>query len=156
MGLDTYAMQRGADGKWEVAPDGPFDGLELCGGLCSGGAGSSSIRGKVYAHVVQAATGESLYQERIAPETVAQMARLLRAAVEEGQRTGTRAGAREVAGLDEQGRLELDERGRLRMETLELAVLEVAGEEIAAGEAEDLARWFEVCADRGYAVEGWW
>jgi hypothetical protein len=156
MGLDTYATQRGADGQSEVAPDGPFDGIELCGGICSGGAGSSSIRGKVYAYVVQAATGESLYQERIEPETVAEMARLLRTAVGEAQRTGARAGAREVASVDEQGRLQLDEGGRLRMETLELGMLDVAGEEIAAAEAEDLARWFEVCAERGYAVEGWW
>jgi hypothetical protein len=35
-------------------------------------------------------------------------------------------------------------------------VLDVAGEAIHAQEAEDLARWFEVCAEHGYAVEGWW
>jgi hypothetical protein len=156
MGLDTYATQRGAGGRWKVAPDEPFDGIELCGGICSGGQDSSSIRGKVYDHVVRAATGESLYQERITPETVAEMARLLRAAVEEAQRTGTSSGAREVAEVDEQGRLELDEHGRLRMETQEIAVLDVAGQELPAGEAENLARWFEVCADHGYAVEGWW
>jgi hypothetical protein len=42
------------------------------------------------------------------------------------------------------------------MESEEIAVLDVAGEEIDAREAEDLARWFEVCAERGYPVDGWW
>lgn len=156
MGLDTYATERRADGSWEAAPDERFERLELCGGICSGGAGSSSIRGKVYAHVVLAATGESLYQERIEPEAVRELARRLRAAVEDGKRVGARAGEREIGRTDEQGRPELDARGRLRIDTHKIAVIEVAGEEIHAGEAEDLAQWFEVCADQGYAVEGWW
>lgn len=42
------------------------------------------------------------------------------------------------------------------METEEIPVLDVAGCKIHAGEAEDLARWFEVRAERGYAVEGDW
>jgi len=106
--------------------------------------------------VVRAATGESLYQERIEPERVAQMARRLRAAVEDAKRAGLRAGDRELGVLDEQGRPELDEHGRLRIETEEIPVLDVAGEEIHAEEADDLAQWFEVCAERGYAVEGWY
>ena len=156
MGLDTFATVRGADGEWTPAPDEPFAGIHLVGGVFSGGAGSSSMRGKVYANVVGAATGESLFQERIEPAAVAEMARRLRAAVEVAQRTGTRAGEREVGALDENGRLQLDEPGGLRMESEEIAVLDVAGEEIDAQEAEALARWFEVCAERGYAVEGWW
>lgn len=156
MGLDTYAMQRGSDGEWEVAPDEPFDGLELCGGICSGGSGSSSIRGKVYAAVLMAATGESLYEEHIEPERVAKMARRLRAAVEEAKRAGMRADERELGVLDERGVPELDGQGRLRMEIEEIAVLDVASEEIHAQEAEDLARWFEVCAEHGYAIHGWW
>ena len=156
MGLDTYAMQRGAEGDWEVAPDEPFDGIQLCGGLCSGGQDSSSIRGKVYELVVRAATGESLYQERIEPERVAAMARRLRVAVEDAKRVGTRAGNRELGVLDEQRQPKLDEHGRLRMETEEIPTLDVAGEEIYAHEAEDLAQWFEVCAERGYAVAGLW
>jgi hypothetical protein len=156
MGLDTFATVRGADGEWKPAPDEPFAGIHLVGGMYSGGAGSSAMRGKVYANVVQAATGESLFQERIEPAAVAEMARRLRAAVEAAKRAGTRAGEREVGALDEEGRLQLDERGRLRMESEEIAVLDVAGEEIDAREAEHLARWFEVCADRGFAVEGWW
>jgi hypothetical protein len=155
MGLDTYATELGADGKWHPAPDEPFAGIHLVGGMFSGGAGSSSMRGKVYANVVRAATGESLYEERIDPDRVARMAGRLRAAVEEAKRAGARTGERELGVLDEQGQPALDEHGRLRMETEEIAVLDVAGEEIHAREAEDLARWFEVCAERGYAVEGW-
>lgn len=132
MGLDTYATQRGADGDWEVAPDEPFDGIQLCCGMCSGGQDSSSIRGKVYEQLVLAPTGESLYEERIEPARMAEMAIRLRAAVDEARTAGPRTDA---DGFE---------------------VLEVAGHEINPGEAEDLARWFEVCAERGHAVEGWW
>ena len=118
MGLDTIATTQRDDGNWEPAPDEPFEGLELGGGMYSGGSSSSSIRGKVYAELVEEATGESLYQERIEPARVTGLARRLRAAVDEAKRNGT---------------LEIDPQ-----------------------EAEDLARWFEVCAERGYAVEGWW
>src|SRR6266511_4140340 len=118
MGLDTFAMTRRKDGEWEPAPDEPFEGLRLCGGMYSGGADSSSIRGKVYAELVQGATGESLYQQRIEPERVAEMARRLRVSIDEAKREGT---------------LEIDPE-----------------------EAEDLARWFEVCAEHGFAVKGWW
>lgn len=156
MGLDTYAMLAAQDGEPHTAPDEPFAGLKLCGGMYSGGAGSSSIRGKVYDEVVLEATGESLYQERIEPETVAEMARRLRAAVDEAKRAGVRPGEREVGSLDEQGVPRLDERGNVRLEPEEIPMLEVAGCEIHAGEAEDLARWFEVCAEHGYAVGGWW
>jgi hypothetical protein len=148
MGLDTYAMLRRPDGEWDVAPDEPFAGLHLVGGMYSGGAGSSSIRGKVYSEVLLEATGESLYQERIEPEKVVEMARLLRAAVEEAKRAGARSGRREIG--------ELDERGGFRTVTKKIPVLDVAGEEIEAKEAEDLARWFEVCAKHGYAVAGWY
>ena len=156
MGLDTYATALDPGGEWHMAPDEPFEGLQLCGGMLSGGAGSSSIRGKVYADVVLEATGENLYQERIEPETVAEMARSLRAAVEEAKRSGTSTGERRVGSLDDQGLPALDEHGDLRLDTEAIPVLEVAGCEIHAGEAQDLARWFEVCAERGYAVQGSW
>lgn len=156
MGLDTFATTQRADGAWELAPDEPFEGIKLCGGMYSGGADSSSIRGKVYVAMVSGATGESLYEERIEPARVAEMARRLRAAVEEAKRHGTRVSLREDAALDAEGRLQLDERERLVTEDVEVVVLDVAGEEIAAREAEDLARWFEICAGRGYAVEASW
>lgn len=60
------------------------------------------------------------------------MARRLRAAVEQAKAAGTRLDAEEAP------------------------VLDVAGCEINAGEAEDPARFFEVCVDRGYAILGWW
>jgi hypothetical protein len=123
--------------------------------MYSGGADSSSIRGKVYAEVVEAATGESLYQKRIEPEAVADMARRLRAAVDEAKRAGARPGKQKLAALDESGRPQLDEEGKIRIETLEVLVLDVSGVEIDPEEAEDLARWFEVCAERGYGVEAW-
>ena len=76
MGLDTFAVLSGKDseGKRSNAPDGNFVGIRLCGGMCSGGSSSSSMRGKVYAGIVEEATGESLYEEYIEPETVAEMA----------------------------------------------------------------------------------
>jgi hypothetical protein len=147
MGLDTYAKELGADGKWHSAPDEPFAGIRLVGGVFSGGTGSSSMRGKMYENVVYAATGESLYQERIAPEVVAEMARRLRAAVEDAKRAGTRPGTTEYTVVEEEGQRTVSE---------EIAVLDVAGMEIDAEKAEHLARWFEVCAERGYAVAGWW
>lgn len=124
MGLDTFAVIVGQDGEAEPAPDEPFKGLRLCGGMYSGGSDSSSIRGKVYAAVVSAATGQSLYQDRIEPATVTAMAARFRAAVEEAKRAG-------------------------------IEVLDVAGEEINAREAEDLARWLDICAERAYAIEAW-
>ena len=156
MGLDTLATMRGADGEWEPAPDDPFEGIHLVGGVYSGGTGSSSMRGKVYASVVRAGTGASLFQRRIEPAAVVEIARRLRTAVEEAKRAGTSMGTSEHGVIDDEGRIQFDEEGRLRIESKEIAVLDVAGEEIDAREAEDLARWFEVCAERGYSVEGWW
>ena len=148
MGLDTFASAKGPDGEWHAAPDQPFAGLRLVGGMYSGGQGSSSMRGKVYDEVVLEATGESLYQALIEPATVAEMARRLRAAVEEAKRAGTHAAQRRVGSLDEEG--------QFAMATEDLTAFDVGGVEIDAAEAEDLARWFEVCAENGYAVQGWW
>lgn len=143
MGLDTYAMAQDEHGQWRHAPDEPFEGLRLADGW-----GSSSIRGKVYDVVVEAATGNSLYQDHIEPPTVVEMATRLREAVERAKRTGSGIGVREVPVADE--------KGGTRIKRIEFPLLVVAGSEIHAGEAEDLARWFEVCAERGYAIDGWW
>jgi hypothetical protein len=139
MDLDNFAMTLGEDGKWRHAPDEPFEGLRLCDGW-----GTSMIRGKVYADVVEAATGQSLYQERIEPATVVEMAGRFRAAVEQAKQAGERVGEREM----------FDERGE--MQRVRFPLLEVAGCEIHAGEAEDLARWLEICAEHGYAIDSWW
>ncbi len=72
MGLDVYA-QRGPGGDLTPEDDEAFEAaeIELCGGLLSGAGGS--FRGKVYAGLVEAITGESLYQEWIPPERVKAM-----------------------------------------------------------------------------------
>ena len=156
MGLDTYAVVRGPGGEWEAAPDAPFRGITLMRSMGTGGRDSSSIRGKVYEEVVLEATGEGLRQALIAPAAVAAMARRLRTAVEDAKRRGTHPGVRTFGLLDEHGVPVLDEHGQLRTEHVEVAMLDVAGCEIEAAEAEDLARWLEVCADHGYALAGSW
>jgi hypothetical protein len=156
MGLDTIAVTLDEDGKLKPAPDEPFEGLRLCGGIYSGGSDSASIRGKVYAELVEAATGVSLYEERIEPPRVAAMARRLRRAVDEAKRAGPETREGELPALDEDGKPQVDEDGKPRLKTFEFSVLDVGGIEIDPGEAEDLARWFEVCAEHGYALKGWW
>jgi hypothetical protein len=74
MGLDTYASR--VPGEVELTEDDEraFEaaGVELCGGMFSGGGGS--FRGKVYSDAVERVSGESLYQEWIPPETVREIA----------------------------------------------------------------------------------
>lgn len=77
MGLDTYAVIPSSD---SVAPNEKFKGINLCGGLMSGGNGSSSFRGKVYASIVKEITDVDLYQEKIDNVTVGIMAEKLEAA----------------------------------------------------------------------------
>jgi hypothetical protein len=74
MGLDTYARLSKADGPSEKAPDSLFDGINLCGGMLSGGSGSASFRGKVYANIIRDITGVSLYTDEIPTEIVKAMA----------------------------------------------------------------------------------
>ncbi len=52
-------------------------GISLCGGMFSDGV--TSFRGKVYDMFVLEVTGESLYQEWLPPETLAEMADTLTA-----------------------------------------------------------------------------
>ena len=81
MGLDTYAMREteefdeNNDVVMTGLDDSLFDGIHLIGGMCSGGSGSHSFRGKCYDDDVEKITGQSLYQESIAPVTVKEMAR---------------------------------------------------------------------------------
>ena len=72
MGLDVYA-QRGPELDLAEVDERAFEAAEvqLCGGVLSGGG--SSFRGKVYASLVEAITGESLYQEWIPPTVVRRM-----------------------------------------------------------------------------------
>lgn len=74
MGLDTYAVMVKEDGEFEFADPALFKDVgSLCGGIFSGNGNDGSFRGKVYDQVVEEATGETLYQELIPPETVARM-----------------------------------------------------------------------------------
>ncbi|MGD2155116.1 MAG: hypothetical protein PVG79_17760 [Gemmatimonadales bacterium] len=72
MGLDVFA-QRGPQQDLTKEDEEAFEAaeIELCGGLLSGP--TDSFRGKVYAGLVEAITGESLYQEWIPPERVKAM-----------------------------------------------------------------------------------
>ena len=73
MGLDVYAVRSPEAGLTEE-DEMVFEeaGIELCGGIFSGGPGS--FRGKVYDMLILDITGVSLYQVWIPPETVQQMA----------------------------------------------------------------------------------
>lgn len=83
MGLDTYARKEVTcnecgQGKVRKLPEdaaAAFEdaGIELCGGMFSSNGDGGSFRGKVYNGLVEAATGQSLYQEWIEPERVSQM-----------------------------------------------------------------------------------
>ena len=67
MGLDNY---------WKKI-DGETAYIEEAGGVCGGmmsDNGESSFRGKVYADLVQQATGVSLYDDQISSEVVKKMA----------------------------------------------------------------------------------
>jgi hypothetical protein len=82
MGLDTYAKKEVpcecGNGTVKKLPDEAAEAfanadINLVGGMFSGNGNDGSFRGKVYNHIVQAATGDSLYEEWIAPEDVARM-----------------------------------------------------------------------------------
>jgi len=72
MGLDTYA-RRAPEEELTAEDSQAFEaaGIELCGGIFSGGGGS--FRGKVYDDLILEITGVSLYQEWIPPEQVREM-----------------------------------------------------------------------------------
>ena len=77
MGLDVYA-QRGPEEDLTEDDERAFEAAEisLCGGILSGT--TDSFRGKVYSDLVEAITGESLYQEWIPPARVKAMYDALR------------------------------------------------------------------------------
>jgi len=77
LGLDTYASRTVGTSDLTAEDERAFHGagIELCGGLNSGGSGS--FRGKVYASAVSDVTGISLYEEWISPEEARQMAAAL-------------------------------------------------------------------------------
>ena len=74
MGLDNLVSRIPEDVVLTPEDERAFaeSDIELCGGMFSDGA--ASIRGKVYDLFVMEVTEESLYQEWIPPETMAEMA----------------------------------------------------------------------------------
>jgi hypothetical protein len=74
MGLDNFVSR--SPGEAVLTPEDERaiaeSGVSLCRGMQSDGV--TSFRGKVYAQFVSAVTGESLYEEWLAPRTVAEMA----------------------------------------------------------------------------------
>ena len=83
MGLDTYA--RDVNGKLPEDAAAAFarSGVRLCGGMLSSNGDGGSFRGKVYADLIQATTGVSLYQEEIDSETVEDMNHNISLAIED-------------------------------------------------------------------------
>ena len=76
MGLDVFAVRSPETGL-SKEDERVFEeaGIDLCGGIYSGDAGS--FRGKVYDTLILDLTGVSLYQAWIPPEMVRQMAEVL-------------------------------------------------------------------------------
>jgi hypothetical protein len=79
MGLDTYAVYPNDDDndRGDFVPDDIFSGINLCGGMFSGGG--SSFRGKVYSETIEHITGVNLYSESyISSSRVKDMAHMLK------------------------------------------------------------------------------
>lgn len=114
--------------EWLVAPSKPFAGIQLIGGLFSGGEGASSFRGKVYNDLIEDVTGVSLYQHIIEAEVVAQMADAL---------------AAYASTPHEDSDEDSDDDGYGR------------GYEYSE-DLESLVRFFAVCKENGYSLSGWW
>ena len=72
MGLDNYASRTPGDVSLTPEDEAAFAGIELCGGIMSGG--EASFRGKVYWDIVYDITEECLSDIWLPPETVALMA----------------------------------------------------------------------------------
>ena len=139
MGLDTFAdIGEKTDKKAVLVTIKDHDGKDRqvinnalyaeAKDLCGGmlSGGGASFRGKVYDEVVEMVTEQSLYQERIENETVQVMAMKLK---EYADALDDKKKDKEIPGLNY---------------------------EITVGEVKSLATWFEVTADNGMDVVGWW
>lgn len=138
MGLDTYAVIGDNTDKGEamtlghdnelVAKNKLFDGINLCGGMLSGGSGSASMRGKVYAGIVERVTGVSLYEDRLTMNELVTIAHELKNFLHE------------ACDLDGMKRTDTADRDW----------------ELTYDEIYDLQKWFQVCVDNGYDVVSWY
>jgi len=123
MGLDSFWEMPG--GKEQLKFDPP---LTLCGGIFSEN-GAGSFRGKVYDNIIEEATGQSLYEERIENDVVAQMAGCMDAVAFASLEYGVDDGD-DGASYD--------------------------GFRTPAKEWADLVRMFRAYADAGASLRGWW
>lgn len=129
MGLDTFAMQI------VNAPDEDFQGINLCGGVFSGGAGSSSFRGKIYNSFIEWITGDekTLYEQHTNFESVKEIRNQLALFFVENK-DDTKA--QEL--LDE-----IHNNGQINYP-------------IKVDEVRNLLKFFDVCVEKGYTLHGWW
>lgn len=126
MGLDTLVSRSPDDVVLTDEDMAAFVGSGI--GLCGGmcSDGVTSIRGKVYADLVLEATGFSLYEAWLGPEDVAKLSCALDA-----------RSAQDLARLWDG----LDGGGSPTHSSLETA---------------NLKMFFDICADRGLGLIGWW
>ena len=74
MGLDTYA-QLSIDEELSEEDERAFQeaGISLCGGILSGRGNDGKVGEEINVGLLEGITGESLYEEWIPPEVVAEM-----------------------------------------------------------------------------------
>jgi hypothetical protein len=126
MGLDTF-VSRSPGRPTLTAEDAAVFGASGLE-LCGGfySDGLTSIRGKVYAGLVFEVTGVSLYQDWIDPADVSSMARAL-----------------DARSADDLARSWDDLTGG-------------GGPGHSSQETAQLKRFFDLCAERGLGLVGWW
>ena len=126
IGLDTFPSRSADDIVLSDEDVAMFKGAGI--DLCGGvySDGVTSIRGKVYAELVLEVTGVSLYREWIAPDEVLSLSAALDAHSAEEL-------ARLWDGLDTP-----------------------RGPAHSSEETAQLKRFFQVCAERGLGLIGWW
>lgn len=126
MGLDTFVSR--SPGK-PTLTDEDAAAFQASGiDLCGGmySDGMTSIRGKVYAELVYEVTGVSLYQDWIDPAEVSSLARAL-----------------DARSADDLARF---------WDTLGAP----GGPGHSSEETATLQRFFDMCAERGLGLVGWW
>jgi len=126
MGLDNFASQVPDDLVLSEEDEKAFEeaGIELCGGIISGGG--SSFRGKVYDTLIEKVTNISLYSKWLCPETVKLISQRLSKYTPE------------------------------ELFTIRKNMHLLRGSTGTAKEMANLQKFFQVCAERGLGIIGWW
>lgn len=130
MGLDTYAFlpDKTDEDEYIDAPDEKFAGINLCGGICSGGG--ASFRGKVYDGALRDITGITLYKELLDTKEIETISSKLHAFV----------------GEKELGLVKGDD----------IVLSKGFYQQLSLNEIKDLAKWFTICKENNYVVYNWW